>query len=516
MRFQLFLSASLVFGTVGAAAGSAGCYNVGNDCNLFNCATGGGAGSTATAGTAGSGGTGASTPEGCVPKDATGPVADGCGIFVALSGNDANQGTKTNPLKTLKAAIEKAKADSKRVYACGETFNEPLVVDSNVTIFGALNCTSDWSYNASTRTLLTADPDNLPLRIAQGTSLSAEDFDIAAADAAAPGGSSIAIIAEQQATLTLARSEVVAGVGAAGSPGQSFGDFAADGMKGSIGTDACTAAQTVTAAPPINACTDVESVGGAGGNGLPASGGDGSSGSPLGMTNGGTGDTGTTACKPGSAGQTGLDGGSGAGAAGMGSINSTGYTGVPGENGTPGTTGQGGGGGGGSKGGSGINKCPDAAKSAGASGGSGGSGGCGGQGGNGGAAGGSSIAVLTLGAALIWNDVTITAKAGGTGGDGGSGQFGGLGGSGGSGGKIPMGAVMNPGCVGQSGGNGGNGGHGGGGMGGHSIAIAHTGAAPDMSGALLFVATAGEGGTGDGVNDSTKGAKGIAAEIQAF
>ncbi|MEZ4306588.1 MAG: hypothetical protein R3F14_00860 [Polyangiaceae bacterium] len=97
---------------------------------------------------------------------------------------------------------------------------------------------------------------------------------------------------------------------------------------------------------------------------------------------------------------------------------------------------------------------------------------------------------------------------------GGPGQLGGDGGPGGNGGsKINFNALNNA-CAGGPGGKGGDGGKGGGGRGGHSLGIAHTGAAPDTTGATITIGTPGNGGTGEG--DPGTGAPGVAKEIQSF
>lgn len=497
-------------------ASAAGCYSVSGDCNLFNCSNGGGSGGSGTGGNGGNGGSGGSVPEGCVPKDAPGPVADGCGIFVATTGADANVGSKASPLQTLQAAITRAKEGEKRVYACAETFAESFTVDADVTIFGGLDCTQGWAYAPTTRTNWTADPDKVPVHIAGAVSLTMADVDITAADAMVPGGSSIAIIAESMASLSLTRSAVSSGQAAAGADGESFPGTAADGAVGSTGVDACLGPQAITPPAPVNRCGDVDSAGGSGGISEAVQGSAGNAGLPQLSDNGGAGEV-ASACKLGTAGADGMDGESGDGATGLGAIDESGYVGLAGKSGTPGTVAQGGGGGGGSKGGSGSGKCADATNASGASGGSGGSGGCGGQGGNGGKPGGSSIGILSLGATLAFNETTITAKSGGAGGSGSDGQIGGLGAPGGNGGTVPPAAtLLKAGCKGGPGGNGGTGGKGGGGLGGHSIGIAHTGVPPETAGALIFVASPGEGGAGDGMSTTTKGEKGVAKDLQAF
>lgn len=513
MRSPLLTSLILAF-TLPVLALS-GC-NASGDCTLFVCSSGGSGGGTTTGGggSGGDGGTGG-TPEECVPRDASGPVADGCGVFVATTGDDTGPGTKAGPLKTISAAIAKAQLGQKRVYACAEVFTEAVTVTADATLFGGLDCTADWAYS-SNRTVITAEVDNTPLRIAGGVSLSIVDVDITSTEASIAGGSSVAIIAESMAALDLTRTAVTAGLAMAGADGESYSNTALDGITGSTGVDACLGEQAITPPAPVTRCGDIDSAGGSGGISDTVQGSAGNAGLPQLSENGGTGEL-ASACKLGTVGVNGTDGQSGNGATGMGTIDMTGYAGAAGENGTPGSTAQGGGGGGGSKGGNGAGKCPDASKDSGASGGSGGSGGCGGAGGNGGKAGGSSIGILSLGATLTFKDVTITAKNGGAGGSGSDGQIGGLGAPGGNGGTVPPSAtLLKAGCKGGPGGMGGAGGKGGGGLGGHSIGIAHTGAPPAQDGALIFVGSAGSGGKGDGMSDITDGEKGIAADLQAF
>ena len=517
MRFPRLFGFALIVGSA-AGAGSIGCYNAGNDCNYYDCGSGGGGTTTTTAGGGGSGtgGTGGGTPDGCVPADASGPVADGCGVFVSPTGKDGNPGSKSQPLATLGAAIDKASSGGKRVYACAKPFTEAGTVAADVTIYGGLDCDKSWAYvGGTTRTEWTAEADKVPVHVAGGVSLTMVDVNVTAADAVMPGESSIAILAENAALVDLTRSEVKAGVGAPGLAGMGFPGPATDGAKGSTGVDACNAAQTITPDPPMNPCDGVASAGGAGGVGLLASGGAGDSGTPLGTSNGGAGE-GAAVCTAGTEGMAGTVGEVGVGATGLGLLDETGFKGVAGTAGKAGTPAQGGGGGGGAKGGTGAGKCANAAKAGGASGGTGGSGGCGGGGGGGGSAGGSSIGIVSLAATLTFKTVKITAANGGVGGEGGTGQGGGLGGSAGNGGSVPGGSVLKFGCAGGKGGDGGKGGTGGGGLGGHSVGIAYLGDAPETKEATIFVGSGGNGGAGDGMSDATKGDKGTAKDVLMF
>ena len=498
-----------------SGAALAGCYSTSNDCNLFDCGErGAGGGTTTGTGTGGTGGTGG-TPVECVPSEATGPVAGGCGVFVSTSGDDSALGTKEKPLRTLAAAITKAKDGGGRVYACAQTFTEALTVEAGVTMFGGLDCAAAWEYiGTTTRTTWTAAADEVPVRIPADVSLVMEDVDVTALDATLPGGSSVAVIADGNASLVLTRSDVNAGVGAPGAAGDSFPTTAADGSVGSTGVDACTTAQAITMPAPVNRCGDIDSAGGSGGISETVQGSSGNAGLPQLSDNGGAGEV-AAACKLGTIGENGMNGDPGLGASGVGTIGVTGYAGIPGGAGTAGATAQGGGGGGGSKGGTGTGKCTDATKAAGASGGSGGSGGCGGLGGNGGAPGGSSIGIISLGATLTFDDVKIVTKKGGDGGAGGDGQIGGAGAPGGNGGMVPMAATMlKQGCKGGTGGTGGNGGKGGGGLGGHSIGVAHNGVEPVMMGAVVSIAPGGKGGLGTEGIDTTNGKDGVSAQVQ--
>jgi hypothetical protein len=120
----------------------------------------------------------------CVPSANAQPVDVTCGVFAAKSGSDTNAGTKESPVATLAKAVELAKKESGRVYACAEIFEEALVVDGAVEIYGGLDCGSAWSYRgAEKKTTLTAGADEIPLRIRSvATGSRVEDFAIIAAD----------------------------------------------------------------------------------------------------------------------------------------------------------------------------------------------------------------------------------------------------------------------------------------------------------------------------------------------
>jgi hypothetical protein len=496
--------------TITVSAAVIACSDSAGDCSLINVKCSRGAGTSSSTGTG-------NPPEVCVPGPDTLEIAEDCeGVFLAFSGDDNNDGSKGAPVASFAKAIALA-ADKKRIYACAEEFAEAVTVPGGISIYGGLDCASNWKYiGDTTKTTIAPMPDMIPLTVQSGDGItSITDVTMRAADATLPGGSSIAAIVDG-ATVNFARTELVAGAGRDGdkgaTPTESVGptDNPDDpAIRGSNGIKACTTAgadNSGGAAKTNELCPN--SIGGAGGIGSIAAGGNGEDGQPLPDPNpnnkglGGAGDTGND-CNPGGKGQNGAPGMPGTGASGLGTLSATGITGAVGKDGMAGTPGQGGGGGGGA-----IGK----AACGGASGGSGGAGGCGGGGGKGGQAGGSSIALISMNATLTFDAVILKIGAAGNGGEGGDGQDGGLGGLGGAGGAGTAGTF--PACNGGNGGGGGAGGKGGGGRGGHAIGIAFMGIAPPSDGASITPGTAGMGGLG--ADAAGNGQPGVQGEMQKF
>lgn len=496
-----------------------GCNAVaGLDGLTFSGAGGGGGEDGASATSAVSGATSTATGAGPCDPAVAAPTAE-CGVFVSDSlGHLGGAGTPDDPLRRLAAAILLAAESGKPVYACGESYDERLVLDAPVTIYGGLDCAAGWVETVDGRTVLAPKSAGIPLQVestAGGSTL--RGLHVVAADAKSNGGSSIAMLIDQ-ASVTLERSELVAGLARAGSDAGSSGSGQV-GLSGDAGVDACPAALSAAGgAAPTRLCDDGSSssggVGGAadllagptgGGDGLPAlqgSTGLGGNAQPA---------MGQSKCSDGAAGGAGSNGVDGESAATNGTLSSAGYTGTNGAAGMPGSPGQGGGGGGASRPASGD--CGLGATTlAGASGGSGGTGGCGGPGGLGGEAGGSSIALVVLGAAVILNEVTLLSADAGKGGDGAPGAPGGNGGAGAPGG-LGTGGVTAA-CSGGTGGKGGTGGAGGGGQGGHSLGVAYVGASPTGR----FKATVGVAGLGgaSGAPLGNAGVAGVATDALAF
>lgn len=441
----------------------------------------------------------------CTPSKVLGVIDESCGLFVK-AGSEGGDGSKSKPFGALSEAMEPALKSSKRVYVCTAplTEGEQVKVPAGVRIYGGVDCEKDWAYvGAGTKSILSASPGVIPLRLVVGDGVTeVHDMHVAAESASKPGGSSIAVLVEGAKALfvdsVIEARNAMAGVG-----GEAYGSAAASGKDGNPGEIACSGASVLGAEGPANQCADGDSIGGPGGNGSAAQGGPGGSGQPGddASMNGGEGQWGGMVCTPGQSGSNGAPGEPGEMATEIGFINAVdGYVGVVGADGKPGKSGQGGGGGGGAKGGKGQDKCSDKNVAGGASGGSGASGGCGGKGGKGGGFGGSSIGIVSLGADISFKGTLIKTGAPGAGGKGGSGQEGGKGGVGGMGGEVPEAATdLDPGCAGGSGGDGGKGGSGGKGSSGHSIGIAFRLKAPSQEGVKLQVGPSIEGGISQGM-----------------
>ncbi|WP_165373073.1 hypothetical protein [Sorangium cellulosum] len=429
----------------------------------------------------------------CDGDPATSPAEDGCGVFVAWRGDDANDGTREAPVRTLQRAVEMAAepGGTRRVYACAENFEEAVTLPSGVAIWGGRDCATEaWTWGGDESfTEIAPAPERVPLTVeARQASMTSRVFGVrlVAADAVRPSGSSIAMIVRADAAVDVVSSEILAGNGADGADGESAPQGAPwrapDGAGGHKGAEGCQADWTEGAQPAVTVCEDgTTSIGGAGGDGDVAAGGDGEPGAPAtgvppepGSMEDGEGGTGgpmtCTAGEQGGAGEAGANGvGGGSGLEEWlryGSISARGWQGFSGQDGQNGGIGQGGGGGGGV----GQNgKCRPVDPQGGPSGGSGGGGGCGGRGGRGGGYGGGSFGIIALHAHVMVDKTDIFVGEGGRGGNGGRGQEGGKGGA-----EGPRGAIAPESyyaCEGGRGGNGGNGGHGGGGLGGVSVAV---------------------------------------------
>jgi hypothetical protein len=451
-------------------------------------------------------------PPGCpgnvLPSENECMVHESYGVFVSASkGTPAGDGSRTSPLKSVSAAIAAAKSSGRRVYACAETYDEVLTLADGIAVFGYFDCGSSWKVGA-TRATIAPKTEGVAARAASiGKPTRIEGFEIKAADATTPGGSSIGLIAQDAGGLSFFDVSITAGAAMAGEDGvaavqltQAGNIDGEDGLGSTIGyllNDGRNAAEYGrTRAGGVSQCVGV-----AGKNG--GSGGAGGKNGRYSTINRVTGtpcvpsgdvspcgyelyDTGaradgtprpattvsargaspTEVALSGAAGTDGANGKSGNG----GSFGSDGYQGMSGTQGTDGAPGQGGGGG------SGVR--PDTIVGDnqlrwGMVGAGGGAGGCPGLAGTPGKAGGASVAVVAIRSAMHFDAKSIlTAQSGGTGGRGSAGS---LPTPGGRPGFNPSGNAFSAGGFGAAGGLGGSSGHG---SSGPSVGVAWTGAQP--------------------------------------
>jgi len=456
-------------------------------------------------GSGGGGGAGGSAEPGCPEDPIDGLVPESCGIWVSASlGVDTNPGTQALPLRSITAAVGLALTGPRRIYACGEVYEESVTLPAGVSLFGGFTCAGQWAFvdKAALATIAPLKPE-IALRLGpgQGASLIG-DVEVIARDAKVPGDSSIAVFALPGSVAAILRARIVAGDGADGMDGEdgkNNGAAAKKGIDGVDGADACAMEPGIGGASVFLECEDGSSTGGQGGNGGEQFANDGAEGqvapapNPQGFGLGGSGEA-FLPCTGGLSGAHGANGDEGKGASTKGRLTIQGVLGASGEDGASGVPGQGGGGGGASRGKASCGAAPHG----GPGGGSGGSGGCGGRGGKGGQAGGSAIGLASLSDGIRLDDVVLHVGNGGNGGNGGTSQPGGQGGlpglgGAGLGGNEPIESA----CPGGAGGYGGHGGNGGGGHGGHVACFAATkGLYPSRNALWCEWGLAGAGGHG--------------------
>src|SRR5687767_9257500 len=68
-------------------------------------------------------------------------LRDDDGVFVSSSrGSVEGDGTRSRPLRTLRAALERAIATQQPVFACADVFRESIVIQGRVTLIGGFEC----------------------------------------------------------------------------------------------------------------------------------------------------------------------------------------------------------------------------------------------------------------------------------------------------------------------------------------------------------------------------------------
>jgi Bacterial Ig-like domain len=382
-------------------------------------------------------------------------------LFVAVNGDDANEGTRAEPMKTLQAAIDKAAASGADVYMGAGEYAQSLILADGVSLYGGFD--ADWVRKPGAATKVISDAPKA-ISGAGVSNLVVDGLTIVSGDAAAPGESSYGILLASSAGVTISNNDITAGNGADGQDGAAGAPGAA-GAAGSNGTAGCSSTFPTPCIP----------FGGAGGNGGPpgGAGGRGNSAAAGSAGQAGSGLLGGTAGAGGASGPvggTGVNGGAGGNGAagenggdanGVGLASFSGYLPMSGTAGKSGLEGSGGGGGGGGGG----KVCPPLIfcfPGAGNGAGGGGGGGTGGKGGAPGKGGGGSFGIFLFNsdARAVAPNNTFHLGNGGHGGKGGAGGSGGAGGAAGSGARADTNAV-GAGGNGGAGGAGGAGGHGG-------------------------------------------------------
>ncbi len=156
------------------------------------------------------------------PVDRTpdaGELTEDFGYFVALTGTDTNDGSRSAPFATIQKAITSGKAAGKRVYVCSGTYREALTLADSISIISGLECGGGaWKYGGSrARVEAPTSPAVVAKNITSPTRL--DGLDIVAPNVGDLGASSIGLLADHSPGLTIAGSTINAGNGADGANG---------------------------------------------------------------------------------------------------------------------------------------------------------------------------------------------------------------------------------------------------------------------------------------------------------
>jgi hypothetical protein len=433
------------------------------------------------------------------PSDQPCVLDNAYGVFVASpadagspDGGDAGpsglaaDGSMAHPYPTIAQALANLGTKT-RVYVCNGIFGEEVTVTSPVSIYGGLSCAAGsagavWSYVGGQAQVAPASPSPaLAVIGVDAGAVTLEDLSFAAANASAPGSSSIAALIAS-ASVHLVRVSLGAGQGAAGAPGSdgiASPNYAGPAPSGGPQVSIVAGAGVVGVsggAGGVNQCMQV-GVSAGGDGGLGCSTGIGTAGSSTPSAPSGAGRDGLPfgfelsdggLCAANDPGADGLAGEGGAPSPALvyGTLSPSGWVPSPGADGPPGNPGQGGAGASDP-----LYEPPGMPSACGAptesiGGGGGGAGGCGGSGGKGGAGGGASIALAAIDSAVHLEQCDLHASAAGAGGAGGTGQDGQAGGAGGD--DVAFAQTH---AAGAPGGNGAGGSGGAGGTGGISVGV---------------------------------------------
>ena len=334
MRGRSCLGCSVAIVICGSTAW-AGCSNDADDCQLnATCTPYVGAGSGGTSGTSDAGGTtgsGGAAGTGGTGGDATScdpsksPSEDTCivdeayGIFVSPNGNDTTgDGSRAKPFQTISKGIGAAVSGKKRRFRLRrprqlQRERQRRRSERRASDVRGFSC-ADWTYSTTSKSKIASPAPTAFTVSALAQGLRVEDFEVAAANAASAGGSSIGAVVGNSKKVVFRRVKITAGKGAAGGPGTAASVRAQAGATGNNGRPACAADPNQGGTAVTTQCNGAASVsiggrGGDGGKGT-SSAGSGDEGLPnLGIGGAGVGElSGTWACGSSGAGQAGNNG----------------------------------------------------------------------------------------------------------------------------------------------------------------------------------------------------------------
>ncbi|WP_394847162.1 hypothetical protein LZC95_06795 [Pendulispora brunnea] len=179
-------------------------------------------GSSSDPGTGGGGREPRPVIEGCPvapPAEAEWGISDKCGLFVSSSkGTATGDGSSVFPFASLQKAIDAAKVNGKRVYACAQSYREQITLAEDVEIYGYFDCSAPTWKTGPAKAVI--DGPSSPAVKATGIHNARVDgFEIRSPDATTPSGSSIAVVAISSPGVKIYNSKIRAGAGAKGADG---------------------------------------------------------------------------------------------------------------------------------------------------------------------------------------------------------------------------------------------------------------------------------------------------------
>ncbi|MGK3996999.1 hypothetical protein [Sorangium sp. So ce1024] len=127
------------------------------------------------------------------PERDTERDTDGCGVFASASAASAGSGTSEKPYASLQEAIDNA--EGRTVCACaGTAFTEAVTLRAGIEVRGDYTCDAGWQPSPGTKSTIEGPPGRVALTLTEAASgAKVRGFEVRAAEATEPGGSSIAV-----------------------------------------------------------------------------------------------------------------------------------------------------------------------------------------------------------------------------------------------------------------------------------------------------------------------------------